>query len=136
MEQKDLAENSVVRLNYTGELFKNGAKKVYAHCGYNEKWDNLRDIEMTRTDSGFCVDLNIEEGDTFNICFKSENDEWDNNKQQNYVYKIKKVECLNITNMEYPIKKQFIGDYCFREASSNVEKRLERLKKLGLKWDI
>lgn len=85
-----LTENTSVKVYYNGDLYKKGATKIYAHCGYDEQWNNLKDIEMRKTSDGFVAELVIESGNTFNICFKNENGEWDNNNQQNYIYKLNK----------------------------------------------
>ena len=40
----------------------------------------------------FIMVLDLLEGDTFNFCFKNENNNWDNNNGQNYVFPLEKVQ--------------------------------------------
>ena len=84
-----LIENSTVKISYTGKFFQDGNEKVYAHYGF--EWNNVNDVEMEKTDLGFQLEVELKEGETFNLCFKNENDEWDNNDSQNYIFPLEKV---------------------------------------------
>lgn len=86
-----LIEKSTVKISYTGKFFQENCEKVYAHYGFNEEWDNLNDVEMQKTELGFQTEIELQEGETFNLCFKNEKDEWDNNESKNYVFPIEKV---------------------------------------------
>ena len=86
-----LIENSKVKISYTGKFFQDGCEKVYAHYGFGEHWDNVSDVEMIKTELGFQTEIDMGEGETFNLCFKNANEEWDNNDGQNYIFPLEKV---------------------------------------------
>lgn len=81
-----LVQNSKVKISYTGLFFENDSKEVYIHFGFGPFWDNLSEIKMEKTELGFQAEIDLIESDTFNFCFKNENNEWDNNNYQNYVF--------------------------------------------------
>ena len=87
-----LVENSKVKISYTGKLFQNCSEEVSIHYGFGLNWDNINDINMEKTDLGFQAEIQLEEGETFNFCFKNENDIWDNNDGQNYIFPIEKIQ--------------------------------------------
>ena len=41
---------------------------------------------MEKTELGFQAEIELIESDTFNFCFRNENNEWDNNNFENYVF--------------------------------------------------
>ena len=45
---------------------------------------------MVKTELGFQTEFELQEGKTFNLCFKNEKDEWDNNDGKNYIFTIEK----------------------------------------------
>ena len=71
-----LIENSKVKISYTGKF-------------YQENSEN--DIEMEKTELGFQTEIDLLEGESFELCFKNEKDEWDNNDGKNYVFPLEKV---------------------------------------------
>ena len=85
-----LFQNSKVKISYTGTFFENNCEKVFIHYGFGINWDNLSEIEMQKTDLGFQAEIDLLESDTFSFCFKNENNEWDNNNTQNYVFPLEK----------------------------------------------
>ena len=85
-----LIEKSRVKISYTGRFFQDGSEKVYAHYGFDEQWNNVNDVEMVKTELGFQTEFELQEGKTFNLCFKNEKDEWDNNDGKNYIFTIEK----------------------------------------------
>ena len=87
-----LIENSNVKLSYTGKFFQDDSQDVFIHYGFGNNWDNLNDIKMEKTDLGFQAELNLGTGDTFNFCFRNNNDEWDNNDGKNYIFPLEKVQ--------------------------------------------
>ena len=87
-----LIENTTVKISYTGNLFQNGSEEVYLHYGFGLNWDNVTETKMEKTELGFQAEVNLLEGETFNFCFRNENNEWDNNEGQNYIFPIEKVE--------------------------------------------
>ena len=85
-----LIENSSVKISYTGKFFQEGSEKVFAHYGFGNEWTNLNEVEMEKTELGFQTEIQLSEGETFNLCFKNEKDEWDNNDNQNYIFTLEK----------------------------------------------
>ena len=87
-----LVESSKVKISYTGKLFEENSKNVYLHYGYGINWDNLSDVEMTKSELGYQAEIELMSSDSLNLCFRNSNNEWDNNNGQNYTFKIEKVE--------------------------------------------
>ena len=87
-----LVENSKVKISYTGKLFEENSKNVYLHYGYGINWDNISDVEMTKSELGYQAEIELMNSDSLNLCFRNSNNEWDNNNGQNYTFKIEKVE--------------------------------------------
>ena len=86
-----LIEKSMVKISYTGRFFTDGCEKVYAHYGFGEQWNNINEVEMEKTELGFQAEIELEEGETFNLCFKNGEEEWDNNNGENYIFPLEKV---------------------------------------------
>lgn len=86
-----LIENTKVKISYTGNLFNDGSKEVFIHYGFGINWDNINEIQMERTELGFQAEVELIESDTFNFCFRNDNNVWDNNEGQNYVFQIEKL---------------------------------------------
>ena len=78
-----LVENSKVKISYVGKLFQDASSEVFIHYGFGMNWDNVNDIEMKKTELGFQAEIDLLEGDSFNFCFRNENNVWDNNDGQN-----------------------------------------------------
>ena len=87
-----LVENSRVKISYTGKLFQDSSEEVSIHYGFGLNWDAINDIKMEKTDLGFQAEIDLKEGETFNFCFRNENDVWDNNDGQNYIFPLEKVQ--------------------------------------------
>lgn len=97
-----LVENTNVKVSYTGKFYQdnnNNNDKVFIHYGYGKNWDNIQDVEMKKTDLGYQAELNLSGNDTINFCFKNQNNEWDNNFGENYIFNIEKasINDLGIT---------------------------------------
>lgn len=86
-----LVENSKVKISYVGQLFQDASSEVFIHYGFGMNWDNVNDIKMKKTELGFQAEIDLLEGDSFNFCFRNENNVWDNNDGQNYIFKLEKV---------------------------------------------
>ena len=96
-----LVKNSTVKISYTGTFFENGSEEVYIHYGFGINWDNLAEIKMEKTELGFQAEVELLDSDTFNFCFKNENDEWDNNNLENYVFPLEDQNLdLVVTNID------------------------------------
>ena len=81
-----LIENSKVKISYTGKFYQENSEKVTIHYGFGKQWNNVNDIEMEKTELGFQTEIELLEGDSFELCFKNEKNEWDNNNGGNYVF--------------------------------------------------
>ena len=87
-----LVGNSKVKISYIGKLFQDASEEVFIHYGFGLGWNNVNDIKMEKTDLGFQAEIKLGEGDTFNFCFRNENNCWDNNNGQNYIFPLEKVQ--------------------------------------------
>jgi len=87
-----LIENTDVKVSYTGKFYQGNNDKVYLHYGYGKDWNNLTDVEMTKTDLGYQAELKLTGENTINFCFKNQNNEWDNNCGNNYIFNIEKLD--------------------------------------------
>ena len=101
-----LIENSKVKISYTGKFYQENCQNVTLHYGFNEEWNNVNDVEMEKTELGFQTEIELLEGETFNLCFKNEVDEWDNNNGSNYVFTLEKLPQELIVLEEQP---KFVG---------------------------
>ena len=86
-----LVQSSNIKISYTGTLFEQGSENVFIHYGFDNDWKELNEIEMTKTDLGFQAEVEIGEYDTFNFCFRNENNIWDNNNSTNYIFNIESI---------------------------------------------
>ena len=86
-----LIENSKVKISYTGKFYQENCESVTIHYGFGNDWNNVNDIEMEHTELGFQTEIDLLEGESFSLCFKNENGEWDNNNGQNYVFPLEKM---------------------------------------------
>ncbi len=86
-----LIENSTVKISYTGKLFQESSENVSIHYGFGLNWDNVNDIEMEKTELGYQAEIKLTDDETFNFVFKNNNNEWDNNDGQNYIFPIEKL---------------------------------------------
>ncbi len=89
-----IVENSKTKISYCGTLFLNGAERVFIHYGYGLLWSDVSEIEMTKTDVGYEVEIDIPNTDLFNCCFKDDKSNWDNNEGHNYSFVVEKNELV------------------------------------------
>lgn len=87
-----LVENTSVKISYTGKLFQGNSEEVYIHYGFGMNWDHLNEIKMLKTELGFQAEIELLSADTLNFCFRDNNNVWDNNHSENYIFPIEKVE--------------------------------------------
>lgn len=87
-----LTANSNVKISYTGKFFQDHSKQVFIRYGFGPEWENEVETEMTLTELGFQIEVDLLDKETFNFCVKNENDEWDNNNEENYIFKIERPE--------------------------------------------
>ena len=81
-----------IKISYTGKFFQDNSEHVFIHYGFNNEWDNLTEMEMKKTELGYQVEIKLLDKESFNFCFKNDNDEWDNNEGQNFIFLIEKPE--------------------------------------------
>ena len=87
-----LVPNSTVKISYTGKFFQDASTNVYIHYGFGSDWEGVVDAEMTKTDLGFQIEVDLLDKETFNFCIKNEKVEGDNNDDANYIFKIERPE--------------------------------------------
>ena len=87
-----LVQGSTVKVSYSGALFQANAENVFIHYGFDNDWKELNELQMLKTDLGFQAEIALPEYDTFNFCFRDENNNWDNNGTANYIFNIEKSE--------------------------------------------
>lgn len=87
-----LVPNTVVKVSYTGELFQNGSEDVYIHFGFGLLWENVSEIKMLKTELGFQAEIELQDFESLNFCFRNQDDSWDNNNGENYIFPIEKVD--------------------------------------------
>ena len=98
-----LIENSKVKISYTGKFFQENSEKVFIHYGFGKNWDNINEVEMVKTELGFQTEIDLLGVETFNLCFKNEKNEWDNNEGQNYIFNLEKVSTELIVLEDEPV---------------------------------
>jgi hypothetical protein len=98
-----LVENSTVKISYTGKFFQDNSEEVFIHYGFGINWDNVNEIKMEKTELGFQAEISLGEGETFNFCFKNNNNQWDNNDCQNYIFDIEKKQTELLVLEDEPI---------------------------------
>lgn len=79
-----------ITVTYSGMLASNGAVEIYAHVGYGDEWEQKSFIPMANNNGVFSCNLNVLMPGTLNMCFKDNADNWDNNSQNNYSFKVAK----------------------------------------------
>lgn len=98
-----LIENNSVKISYTGKFFQDASEEVFLHYGFGINWDNVNEVEMKKTDLGFQAEINLLEGESFNLCFRNGNNEWDNNEGQNYSFPMEKVSTELVVLEDEPV---------------------------------
>ena len=108
-----LTANNKIKISYTGKFFQDNSTNVYIHYGFGNEWENLVDTEMTKTELGFQVEVDLLDKETFNFCLKNEKDEWDNNDGQNYIFTIEHPETslILIDNLSLTTKRRLRKSY-------------------------
>lgn len=91
-----LEEGSIITICYTGSLYNgNNGGDLYIHYGFGENWDNTSEIKMLKTDFGYEANVKLIGFNSLNCCFRDGNNNWDNNGNDNYCFKIEKVISQN-----------------------------------------
>lgn len=80
-----------IKISYIGQFFNDSSKEVYIHYGFGNNWHNTTDLKMVKSELGFQAEIELTDDNTFNFCFYNENNEWDNNNNSNYIFKIEPI---------------------------------------------
>ena len=86
-----LVPNSIVKISYIGSLFQDNSKEVYIHYGFGLLWENVSEVKMVKTELGFQAEIDLQDFESFNFCFRNEINKWDNNDGKNYIFPIEKI---------------------------------------------
>ena len=86
-----LVANTTIKISYSGKLFQEGSENVYIHYGFGADWNNISDVQMEKTELGFQAEIELNDDESFNFCFKDGNGNWDNNNNQNYSFAIEEL---------------------------------------------
>lgn len=96
-----LTPNSNIKISYTGKFFQDNSTNVFIRYGFGENWENIVEAEMTKSELGFQLELELQDNTTFNFCFKNEKNEWDNNGGENYIFTIEHPDTsMIVTNLD------------------------------------
>lgn len=101
-----LIENSLVKISYTGKFYQEDCDKVFIHYGFGDNWDELTEKEMIKTELGFQAEINIISSNSLNLVFRTDNNEWDNNNNENYTFNIEPASmALAVVEEVKPLRK-------------------------------
>lgn len=100
-----LVANTTVKISYSGKLFQDEADEVYIHYGFGLLWDNLHDVQMTKTELGFQAEITLDDSDSLNFCFNDGQGNWDNNEGQNYSFAIEELSTALVLQDENELDK-------------------------------
>lgn len=118
-----LIENTKIKISYTGTLFEQNSNKVFLHYGFGSNWENVSDIEMNRTELGFQAELDLPASNTLKLCFRNNENVWDNNNGLDYSFDIEKPQVSlialdNVNELDTPrrLRKSYIWSKKIRLA--------------------
>ena len=108
-----LTPNTNVKISYIGKFFQDESKQVYIHYGFGNDWENIVEAEMTKSELGYQIEIDLIDKPTFNFCFKNENGDWDNNDGDNYIFTLEKPELslMVIESNDLEVKKRLRKTY-------------------------
>ena len=99
-----LVKNSKVKISYIGSLYQDDTEEVFIHYGFDNDWKELNEIQMEKTDLGFQAEIELPDYDTFNFCFRDNNNNWDNNETANYVFNLETSETALVIREELAVE--------------------------------
>ena len=99
-----LVKNSKVKISYIGSLYQANAEEVFIHYGFDNDWKELNEFQMSKTDLGFQVEIDLPAYETFNFCFRDGNNNWDNNETANYVFDLETSETALVIREELAVE--------------------------------
>ena len=68
-----LIQGANVKISYTGKLFQENSEEVFIHYGFGDNWDNVTEAPMKKTELGFQVELDLNNSNKLNLCFRNSN---------------------------------------------------------------
>ncbi len=80
-----------VTVLYQGALGQGGREQVYLHYGFgrHDNWRNLSELRMEKTGWGWVAGVVMPEHEgRFNMCFRDEAGNWDNNNRVDWSFQI------------------------------------------------
>lgn len=83
--------NQDITITYHG--FLSHSEKAIIVYGFGENWENTTETNMSKIDDSFVAKIKMLDFDTFNFCFRNENEQWDNNSNCNYISSILPAVC-------------------------------------------
>ena len=91
VEPEDINPGDKIRVDYNGLLAQNGASQIYLHRGISQgdSWHEIDDVEMRYEDGRWTTEIEVEDADKLNFCFKDSANNWDNNSGYNWTYAIR-----------------------------------------------
>jgi len=90
LSKKAIYSGDKVKVSYNGLLVQAGAKSIFLHVGFGDKWESSSFTPMKLEQGVFNAELEIIDSKSFGVCFKDCAENWDNNSGENYVYSISK----------------------------------------------
>ena len=99
-----LVKNSKVKISYIGSLYQSQSEEVFIHYGFDNDWKELNELQMEKTDLGFQAEIELPDYDTFNFCFRDNNNNWDNNETANYVIDLETSDTALVIKEELSVE--------------------------------
>lgn len=81
-----------VKITYAGKFFEDNSKEVFLHYGFNDNWENAKNLKMEKSELGYQAEIELDKNKTLNLCFFNDQKEWDNNDSLNYNFPIEEAE--------------------------------------------
>ena len=128
-----IIEGTKVKISYVGYLFQIGSEEVYLHYGFGMNWDNVSEVKMEKTELGFQCEIDILEGETLNLCYRNEENVWDNCFGQNFVFPIEEKDLEDIKDDEDAINDSETSLAVVPETGMEIRKGLRKSYILGKK---
>lgn len=88
LSNQKIRTGDVLTLTYSGLLAASGADRVFIHYGYGDSWDELKTEEMINDNGRFTARIELKKAGSLNVCFKDSANNWDNNSNENYCFKV------------------------------------------------
>lgn len=120
-------------ITYSGKLYSfyekdfsdKEKKKVFFYYGYGNKWNEIKQKEMKKTDLGYTININVKEYNSLNFLFKDNKGNWDTNNGDAYIFKIDKLTEIQKEKLEH---KSYLPSK--KEKTNFIEILFNNIKKL------